>query len=316
MTSGTVFNISRYAIHDGPGIRTTVFLKGCPLSCWWCHNPESISPEPQISVRSSRCIRCGLCEQACPHHAISMSDEEITTDPALCQGCFDCARACPAEAREIVGRTMTVAEVMAEIKKDVPFYDESGGGVTFSGGEPLMQPAFLLELLEACGKLELHRAVDTCGHAGKPTLLKVAEKTDLFLYDLKHMDPEIHEKYTGVSNELILENLKALSCRDVPIRIRYPLIPGVNDDRRNVQAIGSFLQKLHRVFDIDILPYHDVAGSKYQRFGYTYRLGPVPVPDPAHLQDIAALLSSYGLCVTIGGNEYERSNPQAQKIQP
>jgi pyruvate formate lyase activating enzyme len=316
LTSGTVFNISRYAIHDGPGIRTTVFLKGCPLSCWWCHNPESIAPEPQISVRRSRCIRCGLCAQACPHHAISLSDEEMTADPDLCQGCFDCARACPAEAREIVGRTMTVAEVMAEIRKDIPFYDESGGGVTFSGGEPLMQPAFLIGLLDACGELELHRAVDTCGHAGKATLLEVADRTDLFLYDLKHMDPQVHEKYTGVSNERILENLKALSCRDVRIRIRYPLIPGVNDDRRNLEAMGSFLQRLHRVLDIDILPYHDVAGTKYQRFGYTYRMGSVPVPDPAHFEEVAQLLSSYGLCVTIGGNEYERTNPQAQTVQP
>jgi len=316
LTSGTIFNISRYAIHDGPGIRTTVFLKGCPLSCWWCHNPESMSAAPQISVRRSRCIRCGLCAQACPHHAIPYPAEEMTADPDLCQGCFTCARACPAEAREIVGRLMTVAEVIAEIRKDVPFYDESGGGVTFSGGEPLMQPAFLLELLEACGELELHRAVDTCGYAGRATLLQVARRADLVLYDLKHMDPEVHEKYTGVNNELILENLKALSCLDVRIRIRYPLIPGVNDDRRNVQAMGRFLQQLHRAVDIDILPYHDVAGSKYQRFGYAYRLGPVPVPDPVHLQDIAALLSSYGLCVTIGGNHYERPNPQAQTVQP
>ncbi len=316
MTSGTVFNISRYAIHDGPGIRTTVFLKGCPLSCWWCHNPESISPLPQFSLRLNRCIRCGTCVEKCPHHSLSMTDEEIERDPSTCQLCFECADVCPADAREVVGRTMTVEEVMAEIKKDVPFYDESGGGVTFSGGEPLMQPAFLIELLEACGKLDLHRVVDTSGHARKDTILEVAKRTDLFLYDLKHMDPEIHEKYTGVSNELILENLKALSCRDVALRVRFPLIPGVNDDQRNVEMTALFLQKLHRVLHLDLLPYHDVAISKYKRFGYNDRLGQVDVPSPGHLQDIAAILSSYGLCVAIGGNEYERSCPQAQTVQP
>lgn len=316
MTSGTVFNISRYAIHDGPGIRTTVFLKGCSLSCWWCHNPESLSPEPEIALRLNRCIHCGTCIERCPNDAISMLGDEVAADPALCQLCFECAKTCPGDALEVVGRTMTVSEVMAEIKRDVPFYDESGGGVTFSGGEPLMQPAFLLELLEACGQSDIHRVVDTSGYAHKSVLLEVATRTDLFLYDLKHMDPAVHKRYTGVSNELILDNLKALSCRDAGIRIRFPLIPGVNDDRKNVEDTAAFLQRLHRVCYIDLLPYHDVGGSKYKRFGYTYRMGQLPASDPAHLQDIAETLSSYGLCVTIGGNEHERTNPPAQTVEP
>lgn len=316
MTSGTVFNISRYAIHDGPGIRTTVFLKGCPLGCWWCHNPEGISPEPEISLCPNRCARCGACIEACPEHAISMSDDGAETDATLCKLCFTCTQVCPADAREIVGRTMTADEVMAEIKKDVAFYDESGGGVTFSGGEPLMQPAFLLELLGGCGRLDIHRTVDTSGYATRSVLLEVAGRSDLLLYDLKHMNPEIHRKYTGVSNELILENLKALSCRPIAFRIRFPVMPGINDDRNNIERTGAFLQSLHRVCYIDLLPYHDVASSKYKRFGYPYRLGKLPACDPASLQDIAAVLSSYGLCVTVGGDDYERTNPQAQTSQP
>jgi pyruvate formate lyase activating enzyme len=222
---------------------------------------------------------------------------------------------CCADAREVVGRTATVDEVMAEIIKDTPFYDESGGGVTFSGGEPLMQPSFLLGLLDACGRLDIHRAVDTSGYAHPELLHRVAEKTDLFLYDLKHMDSEIHQKYTGVGNELILANLKSLSAKHAAIYVRFPLIPGVNDDRMNVEKTGNFLQQLDHLNRVDILPYHDVMNSKYRRFGRLYRLGQLSPPGTAQLQEVAGMLSSFGLRVTIGGNDYERTNTQAQKSQ-
>ena len=317
MKYGVVFNISRYAIHDGPGIRTTVFLKGCPLQCWWCHNPEGISIKPELSLRLNRCIRCGACVEHCPNHALSiMEDGKAMRDEQKCQLCFECARVCPADAREFVGRRMSVDEVIAEIEKDVAFYDESGGGATFSGGEPLMQPAFLMDLLDACAASGRHRTVDTSGYAAKDNLLEVARRTDLFLYDLKHMDPAIHKKYTGMSNKRILDNLSVLSRRDVAIRIRFPLIPGINDDRDNVEKTGAFLQGLPRIPEVDILPYHAIAGSKYQRFGYTYRLEQIAVPDPGHVREVAGILSGFGLCVTIGGNDYERSRSQAQTVQP
>jgi pyruvate formate lyase activating enzyme len=315
LVSGTVFDISRYAIHDGPGIRTTVFFKGCPLSCWWCHNPESISREPQVSLRPGRCIQCGKCVEVCPNHAIALTGGAAATDPSLCRLCLECAKVCCADAREVVGRTATVDEVMAEIIKDTPFYDESGGGVTFSGGEPLLQPAFLLGLLDACGRLDIHRAVDTSGYADPELLHRVAEKTDLFLYDLKHMDPDVHKKYTGVGNELILANLQSLAATHAAIHVRLPLIPGVNDDQANVEKTAAFLRQLNHVERVDILPYHDVMNSKYRRFGRLYRLGRVPPPGTAQLEEVAGVLSSLGLRVTIGGNDYERTNTQAQKSQ-
>ncbi len=313
---GTIFDISRYAIHDGPGIRTTVFFKGCPLSCWWCHNPEGIAPGPHVALRPGRCVRCGECIAICPNHAIAFSDQAARTDPSLCRLCLECAQVCCADAREVVGRSVALEDVMAEIRQDVAFYDESGGGVTFSGGEPLMQPDFLLELLEACGRLDIHRAVETSGYARREVLLKVAAQADLFLYDLKHMDPEIHRKYTGVRNEVILENLTQLGRRGAHICIRLPLIPGVNDDRRNVEETGAFVATLDHVDHIDILPYHDVMRSKYKRFGWGFRLGEVPPPDPLHLQTVAGLLRSFGLRVTIGGSDHERADSQAQTVQP
>jgi pyruvate formate lyase activating enzyme len=316
VVTGTIFNISRYSIHDGPGIRTTVFFKGCPLDCWWCHNPEGIDRKPHLSMRAGRCIQCGTCVENCPEGAICLSDGRITTDASRCQGCFHCAEVCPAEAREVIGRSVSVDEVMAEIIKDVAFYDESGGGATFSGGEPLKQPAILIALLDECGRLDIHRTVDTCGYASRSVVRQVAERADLFLYDLKHMDSEAHRKFTGVDNRGILDNLKYLASRDAAVRVRFPVIPGVNDNVGNVEKMGTFLRSLNRAYCVDILEYHDVFASKYKRFGYHVRLDAPPAPDSGRLQELAATLSGYGLCVTIGGNEHERTHPQAQTVEP
>jgi pyruvate formate lyase activating enzyme len=316
LVTGIVFDISRYAIHDGPGIRTTVFFKGCPLNCWWCHNPESMASAPQVAMRESRCICCGRCIDGCPSGAIAFEGGVPATDPSLCRLCLECTRLCYAEAREVVGRTVTVDEVMTEIEKDIPFFDESGGGVTFSGGEPLMQPAFLLRLLEECGRMEIHRTVDTSGHASRDLILKAAARSDLFLYDLKHMDTEIHRQYTGVSNQTILDNLRALSEQPVAIRVRFPVIPGVNDSLEHAGQVGSFLARLTRVKHVELLPYHDVMRSKYQRFGLAWRLGPAPPPDSNCVRRIAETLCGFGLHVTIGGDAYERACATAQTSQP
>ncbi len=316
MVSGTIFDISRYCIHDGPGIRTTVFFKGCPLSCWWCHNPEGISREPHLALRPGRCTRCGCCVEACPNDAIVLSGDGAATDPALCRMCFECAAVCPSGAREVVGRTATVDEVMAEIVKDVPFYDESGGGVTFSGGEPLFQPDFLLELLRACGRRDIHRLVETSGYAHPDVLRRIAAETDIFFYDLKHMDSAVHRQYTGAGNELILENLRSLAEDGAGVCVRLPLIPGVNDGRDHIEAVGAFLKSLRRVPRVDLLPYHDVMNSKYRRFGWTCRMGEIRPHDRATLAELARLLGAFGLDVTIGGNHRERQDSQAQASQP
>jgi pyruvate formate lyase activating enzyme len=210
---------------------------------------------------------------------------------------------------------MTTAEVMAEVVKDMPFYEESGGGVTFSGGEPLMQADFLISLLEACRRIGLHTAVDTSGHVSTQSLLTAAEKSDLLLYDLKHMSSAIHQKYTGVSNEVILDNLKSLDAGDARIQIRFPIIPGINDDKSNVQATGAFLQQRSNVECIDLLPLHSDLSSKYRRFGREYRLASRPAPDAAHMRRIAETLTDFGLRVTIGGNEHERADSKAATSQ-
>jgi pyruvate formate lyase activating enzyme len=299
--AGIVFDIKKFSIHDGPGIRTTVFFKGCPLSCWWCHNPEGQSPEPELVLRESRCIRCGACLGVCDQGAISWNDDVVFTDREKCVLSGACVEVCYAEAREIVGREMTVAQVMAEIERDIAFYDQSGGGVTFSGGEPLLQRDFLLALLKACKGEDIHTAVDTCGFAPWETLDDIREHVDLFLYDLKLMDDAKHRKFTGVSNELILKNLQRLSAQGHDIFLRVPIIPGINDDAENIRQIGAFAAALPHLNRVDILPYHRAAAEKYHRLNKIYGLPETRPPSNERMAEITQILKGFGLQVKTGG---------------
>ncbi len=301
MTSGFIFDIKRYAIHDGPGIRTTVFMKGCPLACRWCHNPEGIDPQPFAAYRNDRCLRCGECVASCPEQALRLAPEGIAPSGSPCTLCFTCVETCPSEARQTVGRKLTARQLLGEILKDIPFYDTSGGGVTFSGGEPLMQAEFLIELLQLCGAEHIHTAVDTSGYADCETLMAVAEHSDLILYDLKMMDSARHEKFTGVPNRLILDNLRQLARQRIELIIRIPLIPGVNDDVQNLDRTGSFLQRLPGAAKVHILAYHDFQMTKYARFEMHYRTGNIPLPTGDMLLKAKNHLANYGLEVAMGG---------------
>ena len=293
MSKGIVFNIQKYSIHDGPGIRTTVFLKGCPLSCIWCHNPESQAFEPQLMVYKKRCIGCGKCVEVCKYNALS--------DSSKCISCGSCTDVCFSRARELAGKLMTAEEVMAHIDKDSIFYDESGGGVTFSGGEPLSQPQFLLELLKQCKKREYHTVLDTSGYGTAETVKAASAMTDLFLYDLKLVNEEKHLKYTGVSNKLILENLKLISRLGNRIYIRIPLIPGINDDEENIRETAEIVQGTPGVEQVYLLPYHNIAADKYSRLGKRNSSEEIPIPSEEHVNTVAEKFFKYGIKVKIGG---------------
>lgn len=298
---GLVFNVMRFATHDGPGIRTTVFLKGCPLACLWCHNPEHRRDLPAVVWEGRRCIGCGACIAACPTGACTLCDGQIRLEVSRCRRCGRCADACPAEALERTERPLGLATLLATLERDRPFFEESGGGVTFSGGEPLAQPAFLLAALEAVGRLGIHRAVDTSGYADSELLATVADRADLFLFDLKGIDPRKHRRATGVDNRPILDNLARLSAAGAEIVVRMPLIPGINDGREDLVAAGTFLAGLPRRPPVDVLPYHRAAAGKYRRLGLEPPLpGAVP-PSVEALEEAARLLSSFGLAVRIEG---------------
>jgi len=294
-TTGIIFDIKKFSIHDGPGIRTTVFLKGCPLSCWWCHNPEGQASREELILHPDRCIACRACVEACSRGAITSDRGTIVTSRERCTACGACVEVCYAGARELVGRQMTVADVMAEIERDRPFYDQSGGGVTFSGGEPLSQPAFLRDLLEACKDMELHTVLDTCGFVAWEVLDGVRAYVDLFLYDLKLIDDARHREVTGVSNEPILRNLSRLSREGHRIILRVPIIPGVSDDETNLRQIGRFAASLPSLRRVDLLPYHRIGRDKYQRLGKDCLMPAVDPPTHERVTEIARMAAGFGL---------------------
>lgn len=297
LTTGLVLDIRKFSIHDGPGIRTTVFLKGCALSCWWCHNPESQARGVEAVLRDNRCIRCGACVDACQHGAVTWTDAGPVTDRAACAACGTCAAVCYAEAREIAGRELSVETVMAVVEQDLPFYVESGGGVTLSGGEPLLQREFTAALLTALRRRGIHTALDTCGYAAWDTVERLRGDVDLFLYDVKLMDDARHRRFTGVPNAPILGNLEGLSARGHAIRLRVPVIPGVNDDDENLDALAAFAVRLPHLAGVDLLPYHHIGADKYARLDRTYPLPDTRPPSRERLDAIARRLAEHGLPV-------------------
>jgi len=302
MQSGQVFDIKRYAINDGPGIRVTIFLKGCPLTCRWCHNPESISPKVQKLYTASKCIGCGECVKVCPLQACELTEEGIKTNVDLCDVCGKCAEVCPAKATEMSGQFESVTDLIEVIEKERPFFEQSGGGVTFSGGEPLLYPKFLVEILDACGERGIHRAVDTSGLAKKDVLLEIADRTDLFLFDLKLMDSEKHKTWTGVDNEVILDNLYALAKTGASIQIRLPLIAGINADDGNIEATAAYVAALPGdKKPVNLLPFHDVGRGKDIKLGQSRDLHKMSEPTAADLERVIGIFAAHGLLATVGG---------------
>lgn len=299
---GLIFDIKKFAVHDGPGIRSTVFFKGCPLNCLWCHNPEGISPASEVMVFSSRCLSgCRDCLAACPRGAIVKDKRGIVLDRSRCDGCGICAAGCPAEALQMAGRRVSADEVMAELAKDEPFYRDSRGGVTFSGGEPLQQPDFLLELLRGCRAHEFHTVVDTSGQAPFAAFERILPLTDLFLFDLKIVDEEAHLRLTGVSNRLLLENLRALSRSGRSLAIRVPLVPGCNDAVADLEQMADFCAALPAPHPVHLLPYHRGYRGKAKRLGLAERLPATEPPAPEARRRAADIFSRRDLTVTIGG---------------
>lgn len=301
-TKNLIFDIKKFAINDGPGIRITFFFKGCPLSCVWCHNPESISPKVQKLYTKSKCIGAQKCIEVCPNDALILTKEGIITNFAKCKLCGLCAEACPTKAIEMSGYIKDFDEIISLVENERPFFEESGGGVTFSGGEPLMHIEVLLPLLVELGKRGIHRVIDTSGFASRKTMEEVQPHTDLFLFDLKHTDSEKHKQFTGQNNEKILSNLKWLSKNGSEIIIRVPLIKGFNSDEESISQMAQFISSLDgKPKVVNLLAYHDIAKMKYEKLGGKYEVENLSTPTSKEIADSISVFKKYGLQSSIGG---------------
>ncbi len=291
---GRVLEIERMCVHDGPGIRTTIFLKGCPLQCRWCHNPESDSPDPEIGFSKRKCIACGRCAEVCPSGAHVLGDGGHHLNRELCAACGKCAEACLPGALEYHGEAILAEEAAAAVLEDRTFYATSGGGCTISGGEPLWQAGFCAEVFEVFRNEGIHCAIDTSGAVDWESIRTVLPYTDMFLYDVKHADDGLHREHTGGSNRGIIDNLRRLSERGVSIEIRIPMIPGFNADEQSMSAMGKLLSGLANIVRVRLLPYH-LARSKYETVGRPDTMPDAAPPDAATVAGAAAILRECGL---------------------
>jgi pyruvate formate lyase activating enzyme len=292
-----IFNVQRFCIHDGPGIRTTVFLKGCPMRCSWCHNPEGISPAPGLSFDPRKCIGCGYCLRVCPEGAHVLQEDGHALRREVCVVCGQCTEECFARALELVGREATVEEVLAEVQRDRPFYDVSGGGMTVSGGEPLFQIDFTAALL-ACAKAEgLHCCVETSGYADFRCFERILESVDLFLYDIKDMDDKRHVEQTGVPNSDIIANLRALHAAGAAIRLRLPIIPGFNDRPDHIQGVAALVSELPNLRGVELMPHHRLGAGKRDRLGVSGQAQEPESPGKDAVGALAAELEGLGVPV-------------------
>ncbi len=308
---GRIFDIQRFSIHDGPGIRTLVFLKGCPLRCLWCHNPEGINPDPELSFIPEKCIGCGYCFRACPRHAHEMIDGSHVLDRSKCTVCGACTEECYAGALELIGREVSVEEVMREVLSDRPFYETSGGGMTLSGGEPLMQIDFTEALLAAAKDVHVHCCVETCGYADFTCFERIIRYVDLFLYDVKEIDDDRHIEFTGVPTGKIIENLRRLHDAGASIRVRVPVIPGYNDREDTFRGIADLVKGLPNLEGVELMPYHHLGSDKRRRLDIDDEMpSDIQTPDDA---TIASWIDAFERCgVTVLNTRAEHSGAGAR----